>query len=87
MIEQMRQQLLKNPEFDLNHAFHEELDVEDKKYITSNDIAQYLSRNGINISKQTQELLLNRYNRRADKDKVSYSEFIEDITPKATNLN
>jgi len=83
----MRQQLLKNPEFDLNHTFHEELDVEDKKYLTSNDIAQYLSRQGINISKQTQELLFSRFNRRATPDRVTYSEFIEDITPKATNLS
>jgi Ca2+-binding EF-hand superfamily protein len=45
----MRQNMLKNPYFDISKAF-KDLDQEDKGYLSADDIGKYLSQNNINIS-------------------------------------
>lgn len=79
----MRQNMLKNVYFDISKAF-KDLDVEEKGYIVANDIGNYLSSQHITISNITQELIFLRFNKREQAEKIVYSEFIAEMTPRAT---
>jgi len=39
------------------------------------------------MSKEAEELVFGRYNKRANPEFINYSEFIEEITPRAANLS
>jgi len=86
-IELLRVKLLANPYFDLNKTFYEDLDVDGDGYVNSQDITQFLRANDINTDPTTEELVFARYNKRANPDKINYSEFIEEITPRAQHLS
>ena len=83
LIEYMRQNMLKNPYFDISKAF-KDLDQDEKGFISANDIGKYLSQNNIDISVTNQELIFMRFNKRQQADKINYAEFIEEMTPRAT---
>lgn len=83
LVEFMRQNMLKNPYFDISKAF-KDLDQEEKGYVSADDIGKYLSQNNINISQISEELIFMRFNKRQQADKINYAEFIEEMTPRAT---
>ena len=42
-----------------------------------------MSQNNVDVSKLTEQLIFDRFNRRAVQDRVNYAEFIEEMTPRS----
>lgn len=81
IIENIRQKLNKRPLFDLYDAF-KALDKNDKGYVTLEEFKEVLNNHGIYSSSNELMSLLQRFDKNQD-GKVSYSDFVSEISPKS----
>lgn len=81
VAESLRQRLDRRPSFSLSEAFTS-LDRDRKGYVTLGEFQGLLEDHGIFASRKDVQNLLERYDK--DKDgRVSYSEFLDEVTPKS----
>lgn len=80
-IENARQRLNKRPLFDLYDAF-KALDRNGNGYVTLDEFREILQENGIYATSTEALNLIKRFDRDQD-GKVSYKEFVNEITPKS----
>jgi len=77
----LRQKLQDRPYFSIHDAFNN-LDLSDKGFITYDEFKQMLEDYGIYATKSDLVGLMKRYDQNMD-GKVSYSEFMNELTPKS----
>lgn len=81
IAENLRQKLSRNLNFDIMGAF-QSIDKDKNGFITVYEFQQILENNGIPVSRRDAASLVERYDK--DKDgRVSYSEFLNEFTPKS----
>ncbi|CAG9310083.1 unnamed protein product [Blepharisma stoltei] len=81
MAENLRQRLSRSQSFNIMDAF-QIIDRDRNGYITFKEFQQILDEHGLIASKKDVESLMERYDK--DKDgRVSYSEFMNEVTPKS----
>ena len=81
VAESLRHRLARRPSFSMREAF-QAVDRDRNGYITYNEFQALLEQHGIFASVKDVESLLDRYDK--DKDgRVSYSEFLDEVTPKS----
>jgi Ca2+-binding EF-hand superfamily protein len=79
--ESLRHRLARRPSFSMHEAF-QAVDQDRNGYITFGEFQSLLEQNGIFATAKDVESLMDRYDK--DKDgRVSYSEFLEEVTPKS----
>ena len=79
--ESLRQRLARRPSFSMHDAF-QAVDKDRNGYITFGEFQGLLEQNGIFATAKDVESLMDRYDK--DKDgRVSYSEFLDEVTPKS----
>ena len=81
LSERLRQRLSKMPEFSLFQAFNS-VDKDRNGYITINEFQDILNSHGILASSKDLQGLMQKYDKNRD-GRVSYSEFVEEVTPKS----
>lgn len=81
LAERLRQKLTRMPEFSLHKAFSA-IDKDRNGFITIDEFQNILHTHGIFASGKDLQSLLNKYDKNRD-GRVSYSEFVEEITPKS----
>ena len=79
--EELRQKLEKRPMFDAYEAF-KSLDKSDSGFISLNEFRDVLQENGVYASNTDLLSLVKRYDKNQD-GKVSYSDFVQELTPKS----
>ena len=79
--EKLRQRLYRRPHFSAHDAFRT-CDIDDNGYITRNELRSLLQNHGFSATEGEITWLLDRYDRNKD-GRISYSEFIEEVTPKS----
>jgi len=79
--EKVRQRLARRPLFDNYEAF-EALDKDGKGYLNKNEFRELLSGHGIYTTQKELQTLVTRYDRNED-GKVSYTDFVREITPQS----
>ena len=81
VAESLRQRLVRRPSFSMHEAF-QAVDKDRNGYITFGEFQSLLEQNGIFATAKDVESLMDRYDK--DKDgRVSYSEFLDEVTPKS----
>jgi Ca2+-binding EF-hand superfamily protein len=81
MAESLRQRLSSTHEFSLHRAFND-LDIDRNGYITLNEFESMLRHHGFPATTQDLQLLLERYDKNGD-GRVSYGEFVQEVTPQS----
>lgn len=83
--ESIRQRLQKRPMFSINEAFAA-IDKADNGFITKQQLKQILNEYGVFVDSNDLQQLINRYDKDED-GKVSYKEFIQELTPQSPFKN
>lgn len=81
IVEGIRQRLNKRPLFDIYDAF-KALDTNDNGFITIDEFKEVLLDHGLFATENELLNLIKRFDKNQD-GKVSYSEFVNEITPKS----
>ena len=79
--EHVRQRICRRPSFNIHDAF-QAIDKDNNGYLTRQELNRILSQHGIYASEREISQLLERYDRNKD-GRISYSEFMDEITPKS----
>lgn len=79
--EELRQKLEKRPSFDAYEAF-KTLDKYDSGFVSMNEFRDLLQSHGVYASNNDLLNLVKRYDKNQD-GKVSYSDFVQELTPKS----
>ena len=79
--ERLRQRLYRRPHFSAHEAF-KACDVEDRGFLTRTELRGLLQSHGFSATEGEITWLIDRYDRNKD-GRISYSEFIEEVTPKS----
>ena len=83
LFESIRQRLLNRKFFNLHDAY-KVLDRYDNGFITAEQFRELLEENGIFFAQRDLNTLVERY-AKASKGKVSYYDFIRELTPKSVD--
>lgn len=79
--EKLRQRLSRRPLFDNFEAF-EALDIDKNGFVSKYEFRELLANHGFYATQKELDSLMNRYDQNED-GKVSYTEFVREITPKS----
>ncbi|CAG9325661.1 unnamed protein product [Blepharisma stoltei] len=81
VAESLRQRLSRRPEFNMHEAF-QAIDRDRNGYITIDEFKDILEDHNIFVNRKDLEALMQRYDKNKD-GRVSYSEFVQEVTPKS----
>lgn len=81
LSERQRQRLSRRPEFSCYDAF-QAIDRDRNGFITYEEMKTVLEENGCKVSNRDLKCLMDRYDKNKD-GRVSYSEFVQEVTPKS----
>jgi Ca2+-binding EF-hand superfamily protein len=81
LSERLRQRLSRRPEFNCYDAF-QAIDRDRNGFITYEEMKTVLEENGCKVSNRDLKCLMDRYDKNKD-GRVSYSEFVQEVTPKS----
>lgn len=81
LSERLRQRLSRRPEFNSYDAF-QAIDRDRNGFITLEELRAVMEENGCKVSNRDLKCLMERYDKNRD-GRVSYSEFVQEVTPKS----
>jgi len=81
IIEALRQKLARNKGFNIKVAF-EMMDLDRDGYLTLPEVKEIMDENDVFVTDKDVEYLINRINK-SDSRKISFGEFIQEISPKS----
>jgi len=81
IVEALRQKLARDPRFDTHRVF-DLLDRDQDGFITIYELREIMEKYDMFITDKDLQYLINRFDKDA-KEKISYIEFIQEITPKS----